>query len=101
MLLIWQDFNAKMFILFAIYLGGVEVFVQIRWRMSVNCPYCGFDPVLYRKDRKALVKKVKLKLELAKRRPGLMLSKHNPFLNLPTRSGNELRPSKSKELPSS
>ncbi|MCB0347826.1 MAG: hypothetical protein KDD37_03280, partial [Bdellovibrionales bacterium] len=41
-------------------LGGiVEVFSNIRWRVSIVCQYCGFDPVLYIKSPEMAAEKVK------------------------------------------
>ncbi len=64
--LIWQDFDPRSFILFAASVCIAEVFVLIRWRVSIACPHCGFDPVLYR--RKPQDAAVRVNTHLAARR---------------------------------
>jgi hypothetical protein len=49
---VWQTIDPRAVIFFAFGLGFAEVFVLIRWRMTIVCPKCGFDPVLYKKNPK-------------------------------------------------
>lgn len=81
MLAIWQSFNPRVFVAWAVYLGIAEAFVQIRWRLSIVCKQCGFDPALYSKDPSAAANKVKLHLDLRKQDPKSILLAP---LNLPT-----------------
>ena len=36
-----------------------EIFIQLRWRLTVACPRCGFDPVLYVKDPEKAARRVR------------------------------------------
>ena len=82
MFIFWQGFNPKVFIIFSVSLLLVEIFIQIRWRCSVVCPYCSFDPVLYVKDKERASKKVQVRLSEIKESEDFLVSK-NPFHNLP------------------
>lgn len=84
MFIFWQGFNPKVFIIFSVFLFLSEFFVQMRWRFSVVCPFCKFDPILYVRNKKRASKKVKERLEEIKNKEDLFLSK-NPFQNLPLR----------------
>jgi len=55
---IWHRFDPRAIVLFVGGLIVAEVFVQLRWRMGVSCPYCNFDPVLYRKSADKAAEKV-------------------------------------------
>ncbi|MCX7978551.1 MAG: hypothetical protein N2578_06060 [Bdellovibrionaceae bacterium] len=80
MLVIWGAFDPRVILIFVFYLAVAEMIVQIRWRMSVICPRCGFDPVLYRKKPAAAAEKVKAFLQRRKEDPHFVLAKP---LNLP------------------
>lgn len=70
------------FVLFILTLILFEVGIQIRWRLSLPCPYCSFDPVLYLKDPKKMAQKVKWTLEQKKMDPLSVFSQKNPIKNL-------------------
>jgi hypothetical protein len=36
--------------IFCVYVMGAEIFVYYRWRQSVICSMCGFDPIVYKKS---------------------------------------------------
>jgi hypothetical protein len=59
MLLIWQDFDPRVLIFFGMGLVLTELFIMLRWRTSINCRKCGFDPVLYKRDPAKAAEKVK------------------------------------------
>ncbi len=81
MMVIWQQFDPRVSLIFVFFLAIAEVFVQVRWRLTIECPLCGFDPVLYVKDSVKAAEKVKIKLDKRKNNPATLLSKP---LNLPT-----------------
>lgn len=81
MLGLWQQFDPRVVIVFIVCLAISEVFVQIRWRLSVACRQCGFDPVLYVRDQEGAAAKVKAHLDRRKEQPQYLLSRP---LNLPT-----------------
>ncbi len=66
MMLIWQAFDARVFVFFVLGLALSEGVIQIRWRLSVVCPHCGFDPALYVQNNNAAALKVKSHLEARK-----------------------------------
>lgn len=90
MIFLWGEFDPRVFIVFVICLAAAEIFVQLRWRMSVICQKCGFDPVLYAKSPSLAASKVKEQLERRKQDPRYLLSGR---LNLPT-----ISPARAEEL---
>jgi hypothetical protein len=81
MFAIWQEYDPRALIAFVVCLAISEIFVQIRWRLSVVCRACGFDPIMYVKDPQAAAEKVKVQLDRRKEDPKYLLAKP---LNLPT-----------------
>lgn len=75
MMAIWQEFDPRVMVIFIFLLAIAEVFVQIRWRMTMTCPHCGFDPVLYLKDQAKAVEKVKIRLDQRRSNPATLLAK--------------------------
>jgi hypothetical protein len=55
----WQDFDPRLVVFFALSLVVSELFVVFRWRMSIACSKCGFDPVLYKKNPELAALRVK------------------------------------------
>ena len=77
--IVWQTLDPRALMFFAFGLGVAELFVQVRWRLSIACPHCGFDPVLYKKNREKAAERVKAFLEIRRDDP---MSVFSP-LNLP------------------
>lgn len=90
MYLLWHGFDAKVVMIFAFIVGVSDLFIQLRWRASISCPYCGFDPVLYIRNSDMAVQKVKAFLEKKKVDPKYLLSRP---LDLPT-----IEPEKARAL---
>src|SRR4051812_11174659 len=44
----WYDPRVVVIVSFAIVIS--EAFIYLRWRFSIVCTQCGFDPVLYKKS---------------------------------------------------
>lgn len=61
------EFGPSFLFIFGMNLIVAEMILQIRWRMSVICQKCGFDPVLYVKDQNLACNKVKQKLDERKK----------------------------------
>lgn len=80
MFALWQEYDPRVIIVWVICLAISEVFIKIRWRLSVVCRQCGFDPVLYTKQPDLAAQKVKEQLELRRQDPKYLLAKP---LNLP------------------
>lgn len=49
------------------------MFLRMRYRESVKCPHCGFDPILYKQNPKAAASKTKDFLESRKDNPEFLL----------------------------
>jgi hypothetical protein len=47
--IVFQDFDPRLIVFFAVSVVISEVFVKMRWRASIACRKCGFDPVLYKR----------------------------------------------------
>lgn len=84
MFFIWRRIDPRAVIFFIIASMLAEIFVHLRWRLSMPCPHCGFDPLLYKADHEAAVKKVKTKLAQVRASESYLLKQNNPFRNLPT-----------------
>lgn len=82
MFALWQKYDPRVMIVFVLCLAFSEVFVQLRWRMSVACRQCGFDPVQYLKDPEGAAQKVKAHLDQRREDPKYLLAKplHLPAL---------------------
>jgi hypothetical protein len=55
----FQDFDPMLVVFFAISVVVSELFINFRWRFSIACPKCGFDPVLYKKKPELAALRVK------------------------------------------
>ncbi len=92
---LWSYFDPRMLVLFVSFLFVAELFLLIRWRVTVSCPYCGFDPILYLRNREAAVKKVKSYLENAKG-DQFILSARNPWKHLIPVLQNQMKSQRTK-----
>ena len=81
MLGIWQKLDPRGLVLFVLFLAIAEMFIQIRWRLTLACPFCGFDPILYLRNPEKAADKVKVRLNKA-RESSILLSAHNPWTHL-------------------
>jgi hypothetical protein len=81
MIALWQEADPRGFVIFVVLLAIAEVFVQFRWRLSVACKSCGFDPILYLKDPALAAAKVKAHLDRRSTDVSLLLARP---LNLPS-----------------
>ena len=80
--LIWSPFDLRGLAFLITLLGIGELFFRLRWRQSMICQNCGFDPVIYIKDAAQAAEKVKSFLDRRKDDPNFLL---RPALNLPTK----------------
>jgi hypothetical protein len=78
---IWQTFDPRAALFFAFCLGVGEIFILFRWRFSIACPHCGFDPILYKRDHEAAASRVKTYMRNRRNDP---LSVFNPPPKLPS-----------------
>jgi hypothetical protein len=90
-LFFWQELNFRLIPFSITVLGLMEIVVQLRWRMSLPCQKCGFDPLIYLKSPEKAAERVRFKFEkrlenpsiLDKRLP-LMLSSDKSYKLTPT-----------------
>jgi hypothetical protein len=82
MVLVFGGFDGRALLAFILFVVVAEIFVQLRWRVGIKCPQCGFDPVLYGKDASAAASVVKEHLEARKLDPRSLFARP---LNLPVR----------------
>ncbi len=75
--LIWQDFHWASVFLIAAMVMVTEFTYQVRWRHSVKCKGCGFDPITYKRNPEQAASEVKIYLEQRKQNP-LYLLKPQP-----------------------
>jgi hypothetical protein len=47
---VWASADPQGLFIFSVYIVGAEIFVHTRWRVSLVCKMCGFDPVLYKRS---------------------------------------------------
>ena len=50
-----------------------QIFFRVRYRGSVKCPHCGFDPILYKQNPEAAASRVKTHMDQRKNNPEYML----------------------------
>jgi hypothetical protein len=81
MFALWQDWDPRVVAVFLFLIAVSEFSLQIRWRLSVPCRHCGFDPVLYTKNTEAAAQLVKDHLIKRRQDPNKLLSR---ALKLPT-----------------
>lgn len=81
MFALWQHYDPRVIVVFVVCMALSEIFIKLRWRLSVVCRQCGFDPVMYLKKPEQAAEKVRLQLEMRKSDVKYLLSKP---LNLPT-----------------
>jgi hypothetical protein len=80
-LMIWQDLDPRASVVFALFIGLSEVFIMLRWRLSITCPHCGFDPVLYKRSPERAANQVNVHMLARRQSP---MSAFTPPPRLPT-----------------
>ncbi len=80
-----QTINPIFLIVFIFFIVLMEGVIQIRWRISIVCSECGFDPILYLKDSDKAALKVTDCLD--RRKNSIQFWTKKP-LNLPARKNS-------------
>lgn len=70
---IWQGPDLRSLLIFITLAFGFQVFLRVRYRESLKCPHCGFDPVLYRQNNEKAAQKVTDFMEKRKDSPHFLL----------------------------
>ncbi|MBX3018057.1 MAG: hypothetical protein KF767_09215 [Bdellovibrionaceae bacterium] len=79
---VFGGFDGRGLLIFGAFVVAAEIFVQMRWRVSIPCPHCGFDPVLYSRKPEDAAEKVKIRLAARKNDPRALLGRP---LSIPVR----------------
>ena len=90
----WQGWDPRSIIFFVVILAVSEFLIQLRWRTSLLCRACGFDPVLYVKEPQKAAAKVKMHLDKRKEDPKYLMTRP---LNLPTISAEKAEAFENKD----
>lgn len=93
MLVLFRHPDPRFFVILAFFWGVSEFLVKVRWRMSVMCKVCHFDPILYVKAPQQAAEKVRLRLEARSQDPDYLLARP---LNLPKVAENKAQALKEK-----
>lgn len=64
-----SSIDFRVFVIFIANLFVIEFALQIRWRLSLICHECGFDPVIYKRNPELACQMVKAKTDLRKMDP--------------------------------
>lgn len=84
MFALWQRFEPEILTVFVILVALSEILVQLRWRLSLPCPHCGFDPLLYIRRPEEAAHRVVSFIEKQRVAPEFWL-KGDPLRHLPKR----------------
>lgn len=95
--LVWENFHYAGVVLFCFFVVITELIHRVRWRSSVKCKGCGFDPVLYKASPERAAQTVQVKLTERKHDPLYML-KPQPQIKPIIRKVKDYRPPSSKDL---
>lgn len=79
---IWETLDIRSFAIFALSVLIIETTMQLRWRKSLICKECAFDPILYKRSTQLASEKVRIRLENRKNDPAAVFAKP---LDLPKR----------------
>lgn len=83
--MIFQDLDLRALIFISIFIGLSEMFIHLRWRISLNCMECGFDPIIYKKSPSQAALKVKSTLANREKNPQ---NYFKPALKIPVQIQN-------------
>ncbi len=70
---VWGGPDLRSLLIFMSLAFVLQVFLRMRYRESVKCPHCGFDPILYHENNEEAAQRVKAFLEQRKNNPEYML----------------------------
>lgn len=85
MIILWQSMDPRGLVIFVLGLSVSEIFIVLRWRLTLPCPYCAFDPILYKKSPQLAAQKVRAFYEDSKETPAFYLKTNNPLLAIQKR----------------
>ncbi len=77
--LFWEKLDPRALLIFVVCLMILEVVIHFRTRSEIACPHCGFDPVLYLKNKDAACAKVKVHIAARQNDPNVWLARRPPL----------------------
>jgi hypothetical protein len=80
----WGTPDPRGIVIFLVFIGIAEMFVYSRWRASLVCKLCGFDPIVYKRSPEEAAQGVRKFFEEQKQDPRFHLSR-SPLLELQKR----------------
>jgi len=86
--IVFGDLDFKSVLFLSVFIAISEVFIHLRWRISVICHECGFDPIVYLRDPEAAAQIVKKKLQRRSNDPANYLK---PPLKVPIKVISDLK----------
>lgn len=78
---LWAPLDPRAVVLSVLFISVGEIFVYLRWRLSMVCRCCGFDPVLYNVSPSRAREKVRRFYESQINSPQFLLSR-SPLLEV-------------------
>lgn len=72
-LAIWGGPDLRSMLIFMALSFAMQVFLRVRYRESLKCPHCGFDPILYKANSEMAAQRVKDFLNKRTDNPAFML----------------------------
>lgn len=87
--LIWGGSDVRGLVILALMLVVSEGFAQLRWRQSMICLNCGFDPIVYLRDPQMAAKKIQDFMKYRSEKPEYLLK---PPVNRPARREAPVKP---------
>lgn len=75
----WGQPDPRALVIFCVTLLFSEIFVYLRWRSSLVCTLCGFDPILYKRSPQLAAARVRAFYKEREHDPGFWLTR-SPLL---------------------
>lgn len=72
-LAIWGGPDLRSLLIFMSLAFVMQVFLRVRYRESIKCPHCGFDPIVYKQDPERAAQRVTAFMENRKDNPEFLL----------------------------
>jgi hypothetical protein len=91
----WGVPDPRGLVIFCVFIVGAEVFVYSRWRASMICKLCGFDPLIYKRSPEQAAQKVRQFFDERQQDPKFQMSR-SPLLEIQRQRSNQERKSKER-----
>ncbi|MBY0313982.1 MAG: hypothetical protein K2Q26_00555 [Bdellovibrionales bacterium] len=86
--LVWREFHPASLTIFIVGSLWAEFVIRYRWRQSVKCKNCGFDPIVYKRSPAQAADLVQAFLDNRKVDPSFLL-KPQPKLPPPRKASSQ------------